>query len=154
MRTIWTTLGRLLWCVVPGARPALLRRFGAVVGRGCRFARAVDIAIPWNLRMGDHVQVGARVTLYALGPLTIDDNVTVDYRAHLCAGSHDMTDPGFPQTRPAISIGRGTFIGADAYIGPGVSLGANCVVHPRASVYKNFPDGSHLLGNPARVVSP
>jgi putative colanic acid biosynthesis acetyltransferase WcaF len=153
-RILWATLGRVLWSFIPPLRSSILRMFGATIGSGCSFARSVEIAIPWNLRLGSGVRVAERVTLYALGPITIGDNVTIDYRAHLCAGSHDLTDPGFPQTRPSISIGGGSFIGADAYIGPGCALGERCNVQPRASVYKSFPDGSVLLGNPAKVVSP
>ena len=31
VRLAWGTVGRLLWRLLPGARPALLRRFGALV---------------------------------------------------------------------------------------------------------------------------
>jgi putative colanic acid biosynthesis acetyltransferase WcaF len=144
------TLGRLLWACLPAARPAVLRLFGARVGRGCRFAGSVEIVIPWNLDVGDGVDVGERVILYALGPIALGDGVVIDFAAHLCAGSHDIAHPAFPQTRPPIAVGAGTFIGVDAFIGPGVTLGRRCIVHPRASVHTSFGDGAELSGNPAR----
>jgi putative colanic acid biosynthesis acetyltransferase WcaF len=150
IRLIWSTFGRALWISFPRLRPWLIRRFGGGVGPGCRFARSVDIAIPWNLRVGSNVEVGRDVILYALGVITLGDGVVIDDLAHLCAGTHDHTDSRFPLLRPPITIGPGTFIGIDAYIAPDVTLGAGCRVWPRASVYRSFGDGVELRGNPAR----
>jgi putative colanic acid biosynthesis acetyltransferase WcaF len=104
--------------------------------------------------VGSNVEVGRDVILYTLGVITIGDGVVIDDLAHLCAGTHDYTDSRFPLVKPPITIGAGTFIGIDAYIAPGVSLGAGCRVWPRASVYRSFGDGTRLQGNPARPVSP
>lgn len=142
-----------MWILLPPARAALIRAFGGRVGNDCRFARSVHITIPWNLRVGDHVHVADRVILYSLGVITLGDSVAVAPRAHLCAGSHDLRDSTFPLTRPPITIGDHTVLGIDAYIGPGVTLGKNCTVYHRASVYKSFPDGSTIRGNPAREES-
>ena len=90
--------------------------------------------------------------LYTLGTITLGDNVQVDTKAHLCAGSHDMRDTTFPLTRPPISIGDDCFIGIDAYIAPDVAIGPNTIVHPRASVYGNVDGNCALQGNPARVI--
>ncbi|MHC4100641.1 MAG: LbetaH domain-containing protein [Planctomycetota bacterium] len=154
IRLIWSTAGRAVWVCTAGLRPWLIRRFGGQVGPGCRFARSVDIIIPWNLHVGSNVEVGRDVILYTLGVITIGDGVVIDDLAHLCAGTHDYTDSRFPLVKPPITIGAGTFIGIDAYIAPGVSLGAGCRVWPRASVYRSFGDGTRLQGNPARPVSP
>ncbi|UCD74936.1 MAG: hypothetical protein JSV91_14255 [Phycisphaerales bacterium] len=150
IRLLWMTAGRFLWLLFPSARSALIRLFGGSAGRGCRFARGVEIVVPWNLHVGNNVQVEDRAILYTLGPITLGDNVVIDYRAHLCAGTHDMNDSTFPLLTPPISIGDGSFIGLDAYVGPNVTLGAGCRVWPRASVYRDFPDGTSLRGNPAQ----
>lgn len=152
VRLVWATLGRLVWLIAPGARPGLIRLFGGRCGPGCRFAGSVDILIPWNIRCGSRVRVGERSILYALGPITIGDDTVLDQRAHLCAGTHDMADSRFPLLKPPITVGARCLIGADAYIGPEVVLGDDIRVWPRASVYKSFPDGSRLRGNPARPI--
>lgn len=149
MRLAWGTLGRLCW-QVPMFRAPVLRLFGGTVGRNCRLARTIQVTIPWNVSLGDGVQVGERVILYCLGSITIGSGTVIDVRAHLCAGSHDMRDTRFPLTRPPITIGAGCFIGVDAYIAPDVELGDRCRVLHRASVYKSFPPGTMLEGNPAR----
>ena len=152
VRLLWGTIGRLLWFVLPRCRPSLLRLFGGKVGRNCEFAGRVEITIPWNIEMGDECRVAERVILYSLGPITLGTGVRLDIRSHLCAGSHDMRDTRFPLERPPISIGDGSFIGVDAYIAPGVTVGKNCVVWPRASVYSDIPDSAKVRGNPAKVV--
>ena len=152
VRLAWGTAGRALWIMLPGARASMLRLFGGTVGRNCTFARNVAIAIPWNVKIGDNVEVGQRAILYSLGVITIGDSVIIDDFAHLCAGTHDMTDSRFPLLTPPITIGSGSFIGIDAYIGPNVTLGAECKVWPRSSVHKSCGDNTALRGNPARPV--
>ena len=153
VRLAWGTIGRLLWMMLPWARSGVLRLFGGTVGRNCKFARSVAIAIPWNVRVGDNVEVGQRTILYSLGVITIGDNVIIDDFAHLCAGTHDMNDSRFPLLTPPITVGTGTFIGIDAYIGPDVTIGAHCRIWPRSSVHTSCGDGIELRGNPAKPVT-
>jgi len=152
LRVVWGTFGWFLWTIFPFCRSFLLRVFGAKVGKGCTFARTVQITIPWNLVIGNDCHFAERSILYSLGTITLGDNVRVDTRAHLCAGSHDMKDTTFPLTRPPISIGDGTYIGVDAYIAPTVTLAPNTIVQPRASVYRSYDKSVELLGNPAKVI--
>ncbi|MBT8487102.1 MAG: hypothetical protein HKO59_00850 [Phycisphaerales bacterium] len=151
-RVAWAVLARPVWWLLPAARPALLRAFGGVVGDQCRFAASVSVTIPWNVRIGDGVQIGPDVKLYSLGLITIGSHTVIDRSAHLCAGTHDMRDSRFPLITPPITIGHGSFIGVDAYIGPGVELRAKTRVWPRASVYRSFDAGVELSGNPARPI--
>lgn len=153
IRLLWGTVGRVAWCLIPCQRSSLIRLFGGKVGKDCSFAKSVEITIPWNLIAGNGCKVASHVILYSLGPITLGNNVRIDTRAHLCAGSHDMRDTTFPLTRPPISIGDHCYIGVDAFIAPNVSLGEHTVVHPRASVYKNFDGNIELAGNPAKESS-
>lgn len=153
VRLCWVTIGRLIWVLCPCARSSLLRVFGAKIGRGCTFARQVEIIIPWNLVVGDDCHIAEHVILYTLGTITLGSRVRVDTRAHLCAGTHDMRDTTFPLMRPPISVGDDSFIGVDAYLSPDITLGSHTIVHPRASVYKSFQDGVELQGNPAKIIS-
>ena len=152
VRILWSTLGRAVWAFVPAARPGLIRLFGGECGPGCVFARKVDILIPWNIHFGSGVRVSSGVILYALGPITVGDDTLIERDAHLCAGTHDMTDSRFPLIKPPIRVGNRCLIGADAYLGPEVVLGDDCRVWPRASVYRAYPAGSRLRGNPAKPI--
>jgi len=139
---------RILW----GWRNFLLRSFGATIGSNTRIHPTVLVTIPWNLHIGNCVGIGDKVTLYALGKISIGNSTTISQGAHLCAGSHDYKDPTMPLLKVPISIGRHTWICADAFIGPGAIVGDNAIVGARAVVVKKVPDKEIVAGNPARTI--
>ena len=151
IRLLWGTIGRLAWCI-PTFRSPVLRMFGASVGRGCHFARRIELTIPWNITIGDRVIIEERAILYSLGRITIGSDSVIEVRAHLCAGSHDLRDSRFPLTRPPITLGAHCRIGIDTFVAPGIELGEGCIVMHRASVYSSHPAGTTLVGNPARPI--
>lgn len=51
-----------------------------------------------------------------------------------------------------LEIGDNCFIGARAFIMPGVKLGKNCIVGAASVVTKSFPDNSVIAGNPAKFI--
>ena len=50
-------------------------------------------------------------------------------------------------------IGNRVFIGVNAVVLPGVTIGDNCIVGAGAVVTKDVPSNSVVAGNPARVIS-
>lgn len=130
----------------------LLRWFGAKLGRNVRIRRTVKFEIPWNVKLGDDVSVGDGAILYALGPIDIGDRSFLSQYAHLCAGTHDFTDPTYPLLRPPISVGADCWIAADAFVGPGVRIGDRTVVGARASVFSDLPADVIAVGNPAKPI--
>lgn len=151
-RILWG-LCRPFWWAIPSARPPLIRIFGGDVGRRVTIADRVAVEIPWNIEIGDRVRIEAGAILYSLGPITIDDDAVIDRGAHLCAGSHDHTDPGFSLLRTPIHVGRGCIVGAESFVAPGVELGDGVSVAPRAVVVKSVRAGVAVGGNPAREES-
>lgn len=163
----WTRreqVGRVLWAAVQplfrlsprplwGWRRALLRLFGARVGPEAHIYPSVRISIPWNLTLGQSCAVGDRAILYALGPIAIGPRATVSQGAHLCAGSHDWRDPGMALLKPPIEIGADCWIAAEAFVGPGVSIGDRAILGARAVAMRDIPDNAICTGNPARIVS-
>lgn len=139
---------RPLW----GFRAALLRAFGASVGRDVRVHPTVRIAIPWNLALGDRASVGDGAILYALGPIAIGPDATVSQGAHLCAGTHDFRDPAMALLKPPIAVGAGAWVCAEAFVGPGVTVGPMAVLGARAVAMRDVPAAAVAAGNPARVV--
>jgi putative colanic acid biosynthesis acetyltransferase WcaF len=155
--------GRLLWDLAApvfalsprplwGLRRALLRAFGARIGRNVHILPSVRITIPWNLDIGDEAAVGEGAILYALGPIRIGRQATISQYAHLCAGSHDFTRADMPLLKPPIEIGEGAWICADAFVGPGVTVGARAVLGARAVAMKHVAPGLIVAGNPARPI--
>ena len=141
---------RLLW----GWRRFLLRLFGAKVGRQVHIHPSARIFIPWNLEVGDWSSVGFDALIYNLGMARIGSKVTISQRAHLCAGSHDFRDPAMTLLKPPITVHDEVWVCADAFVGPGVTIGEGSVVGARAVVVRDVPPWSVVAGNPASVRSP
>jgi putative colanic acid biosynthesis acetyltransferase WcaF len=163
----WTRreqVGRLLWALVYplfrlsprpyfwGWRRAILRSFGAKISKDAQIHPTVKIAIPWNLDVGEGAAVGDCAILYSLGPIRIGARTTISQGAHLCAGTHDWRDPAMPLNKPPIEIGADTWICADAFIGPGVTIEDGAIVAARAVVVKDVAPNKIMAGNPAREI--
>lgn len=155
-RMLWDNIGSTLMALSPrffwGFRRALLRCFGARIGREVHIYPSVRIAIPWNLSIGNHTAVGDRVILYALGAISIGERVTISQHVHLCAGSHEYTDRALPLLKLPIHIQSDAWVCADAFIGPGVTVGSRAIAAARAVVTRDVPEGAIVGGNPARFI--
>jgi putative colanic acid biosynthesis acetyltransferase WcaF len=135
-----------------GWRRLLLRAFGAEIGAGVRIRPSVWVEMPWNLRVGDRTVVGDQAILYSLGRISVGRDVTISQLAHLCAGTHDHTSRSFPLLCLPITIDDGAWIAADAFVGPGVSVGARAVVGARSSAFKDVPPDAIVGGTPAKFI--
>ena len=96
--------------------------------------------------------MGFDALLYNLGPMKIGEKVTVSQRTHLCGGSHDFRDPAMTLLKLPVTIGDETWICADAFVGPGVRIGARTVVGARSVLVKDVPAASIVAGNPAKIL--
>lgn len=135
-----------------GWRRVVLRLFGAKVGVQVRIAASARILMPWNLEIGEWSAIGPDVFVYNLGKVRIGRRATVSYRSHICAGSHDFTDPTIPLTKPPVTIEDDAWVGTDAFIGPGVTVGEGAMVGARAVVVKDVEPRTVVAGHPARVI--
>jgi putative colanic acid biosynthesis acetyltransferase WcaF len=152
-RVMWMLLRPLLRWVprqLYGLRNAVLRRFGARIGKDVRIYPTVDIFFPWNLEIGDEVTIADRVQLYSLGKIHIGSGTMISYGAHFCAGTHDYTAVNLPLLKPEIRLGRGVWVCAEAFIGPGVEVGDFSIIGARAALFRSFDAFSIIGGNPAK----
>ena len=95
---------------------------------------------PIDIGEGSNVQEGAVLHTDTGFALTVGAGVTIGHQAML----HGCT------------IGEGSLIGIQAVVMNGAVIGRNCLVGAGAIVTegKSFPDGSLILGTPAKVVRP
>ncbi len=136
-----------------GWRSWLLRLFGAKIGKAVHIYGSATIYMPWNLEVGDWSSIGEHAYIYNLGQVIIGQQVTISQRAHLCAGTHDYCKPDMPLLKPSIDIGDQVWVCADAFIGPGVSIGEGAVIGARAVAVKHVTAWRVVAGNPAREIS-
>ena len=155
-RLLWQAAWILLFRPSPwfwhAPRRALLRLFGARVGRGVQIMPSVQIWAPWNLALGDCATVGAGVDLYDVDRIEIGAHATVSQRAFLCTATHDVDHPHMPLKTAPIRIGAGAWVCAEAYVHPDVEIGVDAVAGVRAVVLRDVPPGQIVGGNPAKFM--
>jgi len=129
-----------------------LRLFGARI-EGIPFVhQRARIAIPWNLTLKHRACLGDRANAYSLGPIELGEGATVAQEAYLCTGTHDFAGGALPLVVKPIKIGGGAFIGARAFVLPGITVGEKAVVGACAVVTKNVPATAVVAGIPAMPV--
>jgi len=133
-------------------RVFLLRRFGAKIGQGVVIRSQVNITFPWKLALGDHVWLGEECWLLNLAPITIASHVCLSQRAFLCTGNHDYTAPTFDLITRPILIEAGAWIGATAFVGPGITVGSHAVLTAGSVATRNLKPFGIYRGNPAEWV--
>jgi len=130
---------RLLW----------LKLFGATIyGKPFVHQRA-QIAIPWNLTMHDRACLGDGAVAYSLGEIEIMQDATVAQEAYLCTGTHDFHNPVRPLQTSKILVGKSAFIGARAFVMPGLTIGGGSIVGACSVVTKCVEANARVAGNPA-----
>jgi len=153
-------LWRLIWLCLYRPSPKLFNRwrlfllwcFGAQIdGRPFVYPSACVFA-PFLLTLGNHACLGPFSEVYNLGPVRIGAHVTISQQAYLCNGTHDLEDPNLPLLVGNMTIGQEVFIGARAFIMPGVTVGEGAVVGACAVVTKDVAPWTVVVGNPAKII--
>ena len=105
--------------------------------------------------IGNHTRIGLHNTI--IGPVKIGNNVnlaqgiTVTALNHNFSDSNKRIDEQGVSTSPVI-IEDDVWIGANAVVLPGVTIGNHCVVAAGAVVTKDVPPHSLVAGVPAKVI--
>lgn len=137
-------------------REKLLKEMFAEIGEGCYIEP--PLYTNWG---GKHVHFGKKV--YANFNLTLVDdthifvgdytligpNVTVATAAHPILP--ELRIDGYQFNAP-VHIGKNCWIGANAVIVPGVTIGDNTVIGAGSVVTKDIPPNVVAVGNPCRVM--
>ena len=135
-------------------RLLVLRFFGAQV-HGTPFVhQRARIQIPWNLVIHDRACLGDGANAYSLGRIEIGARATIAQEAYLCAGTHDFSQAALPLQTAPIVIGEDVFVGARAFVLPGVSIGAGTIIGAGSLVTRDIPAQVIAAGNPCRVLRP
>ncbi|MBK8978355.1 MAG: N-acetyltransferase [Planctomycetes bacterium] len=132
-------------------------RSGARIGRDCIVGEKTYVA--GGATIGDLCKLNAQV--YVCAGVTIEDGVmlsahvvfTNDLLPRACDTAMTALRPSEPDEHTlSTTVRRGATVGANATIGPGLVLGAFCMVGMGSVVTRDVPDHALVVGNPARIV--
>ncbi|MDR6458770.1 acetyltransferase-like isoleucine patch superfamily enzyme [Chryseobacterium vietnamense] len=106
-----------------------------------------------NINIGKNVFINFDCTFLALGGITIEDDVLIGPKVSLITENHPL-EPQYRKglTGQPVHIKRNAWIGANATILPGVTIGENAVVAAGAVVSKDVPDHVVVGGIPAKII--
>jgi len=155
----------------------LIRMETLEIGQGCFIAPEARLfGEPGRgLVLGDRCAIAADVFMH--GPITLGHEVSINARAHLDGGAKGITigdgtriatgatlfafDHGIAPDRPVkdqpvnsegIRIGRDVWIGAQAGITDGVTIGDHAVIGMGAVVTRDVPEWAIVAGVPAKPI--
>lgn len=142
-------------------RPILLRFAGSQIGKDTvihdvKFFNHYQHGFE-NLIIGKECFIGPEVSLDLSDAIILEDQVTLSNRVliltHTNVGykNHPLQKVILKFTKKVL-IKKGSFIGANAIILPGVTVGECAFIGAGAVVTKDVPDWVIAVGSPARVV--
>lgn len=107
--------------------------------------------------IGDRVEIGSINTVCqgTLGPTVIEDDVKTDDHVHI---AHNCRVRSKAIITGGVVIAGGVDVGEAAWVGPqvtvmnGLTIGDRAFVGLGAAVIRDIPDGSTVVGNPARPI--
>jgi putative colanic acid biosynthesis acetyltransferase WcaF len=130
----------------------VLKIFGAKISGTPFVHQHARIQHPWNLTMHHRACLGDRATAYSLAEIILHEGCTIAQEAYLCTGTHAFDQPNLPLQTAPIVIGREAFVGARAFVLPGVTIGERAVVGAGSVVTKDIGPEIIAAGNPARAL--
>lgn len=155
-RACWNMTWLLLasWTPPPlhGWRRFLLALFGAKVAPNAVVHGSAKIWYPPNLEAGRYAAIGPHATVYCAERITLADHAIVSQGAYLCSAGHDIEDVDFKLVARPITIGAHAWVAAEAFVGPGVTVGEGAVLGARGCAFRDLAPWTVYGGNPARVL--
>ncbi len=106
-----------------------------------------------NITIGKRVFINTGCKFQDQGGITIGDDVFIGHNVVIATLNHGLNPECRGDLIPApVKINDKTWIGANATILPGVTIGYGAVIAAGAVVTKNVPDNTTVAGVPARII--
>lgn len=130
-------------------RAMLLRIFGAEIGKNTKIRSSAKFTYPWKVKVGDFSWIGDDVVIYSLDKVNIESNVVISQKSYICTGSHNVADESFSLITRPVTIEQKSWIAADCFIFPGVTVAEGCIVSARSTLKISTEPWFIYAGNPA-----
>lgn len=125
-------------------------------GKNCRFNGEVNVYYNDGLVLGDGVRIGFGTFIFALGGVEVGNNTQISRNVTIYSANHDTEGSHIPYddkyVKRKVTIGNSVWIGMNAMILPGISIGDGAIIGMGCVVSKNVGEGEVVVGQPQRVV--
>lgn len=128
------------WQISSRVRVAVLRCFGAEIGRGVIFRPRTRVKFPWKLRVGDRSWIGEGVWIHNQDNVVIGHDSVISQETMITTGSHAHRHDMALLTKP-VSIGNGVWITSRCLILGGVSVGDEALAKPMTVIAADVKPG-------------
>lgn len=156
IRAIWFLTNAIFirgyWNPSSGFRRFLLRLFGARIGKGVVIRPGVNIKFPWFLEIGNYSWIGENVWIDNLVQVKIGQNCCLSQGSMLLTGNHNYKLVHFPAFFGEIHLEDGSWVGAKAMVGPGVTLKTHSVLSIMSVATSDLDPYIIYSGHPAVAV--
>ncbi len=106
-----------------------------------------------NITIGKNVFINSGCRFQDQGGITIGDGALIGHNVVLATLNHDFSPEKRSTLHPApIVIGKNVWIGANAAVVPGVTIGNGAIIAAGAVVTKNVPENVVAGGVPAKII--
>ena len=130
---------------------------GEIIGQ--EIDKSTTIMTPFHTNFGKFISIGKNVfinhacSFIDMGGITIEDGAFIGPRVNLVTKNHliEPEDRGALHTDPIV-VKKNAWIGANATILPGVTVGENAIVAAGAVVHSNAPKNTVVGGVPAKII--
>ncbi len=133
---------------------------GVVINRDCWILTVGELGDDRSIKLdvGSQCGIGMGATISAAKSVVLGDHVLLARNVYISDHGHAFEDISRPIMYQGISepapvmIGSHTWLGQNAVVLPGVTIGQHCIVGANSVVRNSIPDFSVAVGAPARVV--
>lgn len=121
--------------------------------------KSVTVFTPFHINYGKHTKIGKNVFInfdcvfLDLGGINIEDDVLIAPKVSLLSEGHPINPKERHSLIPKpIHIKKNAWIGANATILQGVTIGENSIVAAGSVVSKDVPNNTIVGGTPAKII--
>jgi len=136
-------------------RARVLRLAGATLGRESTVHGGTYLSHPAHLTLGFHAMLNRNCYLDLGAPITFGDYAGAGHGATFITTIHGIVpgmNVGVGMSVKPITVGDRAWIGANATVLPGVTIGHDAIVAAASLVTRNVPPNTLVSGNPARII--
>ncbi len=136
----------------------VFRLLGVKAGINTKIYSNVRVARKLKVTVGCHTFIGNRTTFSggAGSSIKIGDYCDISDNVHFVTGTHEIDTAGKRTAGRGytknIVVGNGTWIGYNALILPGITIGKGAIIGAGTVVNKDVPPRTIVAGNPMRQI--